>query len=154
MLGMFPQDFLEFFESLEKHRCEYLVVGGYAMGSWGYIRATGDLDIFVNPTQENAGRVFNALESFGAPLKDVSPDDFFHPGTIYQMGVPPIRIDILTQIDGLTFSEANQEKKIVSLFGYKVPVLSLNHLILNKRSTGRDKDLIDAAELEKLKKTR
>ena len=129
---------------------EFLIVGGYAMAVHGYIRATGDLDIFVNPEHSNAERVYRALVRFGAPLKDISSDDFKVPGTVYQMGLPPFRIDIITMIEGVRFDEALRESLRVGNDDTKIPFLSLKHLIANKLATGRGKDTLDAKEMKRL----
>lgn len=129
---------------------EFLVVGGYAMAVHGYIRATGDLDIFVNPDHNNAGKVFRSLVPFGAPLKGVSAEDFAISGTIYQMGLPPFRIDIITKIEGVRFDEAFRDALRLGDGDTKIPFLSLKHLIANKLATGREKDALDAKEIKKL----
>ena len=143
-------DFKEFLETLKKKQGEFLVVGAYAMSAWGYVRATGDLDILINPTKQNSERVFSALQEFGAPLTGVTAHDFATKGTIYQMGLPPLRIDLLTTIDGVEFTEAFQAKTDAPLLGVSVPILSLEHLIQNKTATSREKDKADIEELKKL----
>jgi len=111
------------------------------MAAHGCVRATGDIDIFVQPTPENAEAVFASLVDFGAPLSGVTEVDFRTPGTVYQIGVPPNRIDILTDIDGLTFEEAGRVH--VEIDGLTVPFLDLLSLKRNKASTGRTKDKLD-----------
>lgn len=148
----FPRDFSDLLGCLKKAKCKYVVVGSHAMAAWGYVRATGDLDILILPTQANANRVYDALKEFGAPLKTIAPIDFSTPGTVYQIGLPPVRIDILNQIDGVDAVEAYSKARYGQITGVRVRILSLDHLIHNKKSTGRDKDRLDANELQKLKR--
>jgi hypothetical protein len=148
----FPQDYLDFFSALETHEVEYAVAGAFAMAAWGYIRATGDIDVWVLPTPDNAKRLFSALKEFGAPLQGITAEDFAEPGVVFQMGQPPLRIDILTSLDGIKIP-----KSLVSLcvrsdaFGAKLPVLLLDVLIENKKATAREKDLADVQALIKLR---
>ena len=146
----FSPDFQDMIDCLIAEGAEFLIVGGYAMAVHGYIRATGDLDIFVNPDHSNVERVYRALVRFGAPLKDITAEDFTAPGTIYQMGLPPFRIDIITMIEGVRFDEAFRESLRVGDDDTKVPFLSLEHLIANKLATGREKDALDVKEMKKL----
>ncbi|HEX8394495.1 MAG TPA: hypothetical protein VF665_19265 [Longimicrobium sp.] len=127
---------------------EYLLVGAYAVATHVIPRSTGDIDLWVRPEIENARRVHLALARFGAPISNLSPEELAKPGFIYQIGVAPVRIDILTAIDGVTFEEAWPDRALTSLFGVQVPVLSRKHLLMNKRATGRLKDLADVALLE------
>jgi predicted nucleotidyltransferase len=138
---MFNQDYNDLLRLLSDHNVNYVIVGAYAMAAHGYVRATGDIDIFVEPTPENAVAVFASLLAFGAPLSWVMVEDFRTPGTVYQIGVPPNRIDILTDIDGLTFDEAGSFN--VEIDGLTVPFLDLESLKRNKASTGRTKDKLD-----------
>lgn len=121
------------------------------MSAWGYVRATGDLDILVSPDRTNALKIMEVLREFGAPTKGVSAEDFAKPGTIYQMGVIPIRIDIITQVEGLSFEEARKTVVRSTLLGRTLPVISLDNLILNKSAIGRPKDDADVIELKKLR---
>ena len=100
------QDFLDLLRAFGDHDVRFLIVGAYALGVHGRPRATGDLDVWIEPTPENAARVMSALAQFGAPLGHVSAEDFSRPGVVYQMGLPPFRIDLLTELTGLTFPEA------------------------------------------------
>ena len=97
------QDFLDLLRAFIDHSVRFLIVGAYALGIHGRPRATGDLDVWIDPTPDNAAKVMRALEVFGAPLTDVSAADFSKPGVVFQMGLPPARIDILTELSGLTF---------------------------------------------------
>jgi hypothetical protein len=127
---------------------EFLVVGAYALAAHGYPRATGDIDIWVRPTRENAERVFTALKKFGAPLLDLTVEDLCTLDIVFQMGVPPLRIDILTSIAGVEFDNAWNEHETIPVSGVAIPVLSYQHLIQNKRAAGRAKDAPDVAWLE------
>jgi hypothetical protein len=127
---------------------EYLVVGAYALAVHGVPRATGDIDLWIRPTPANAPRVLTALARFGAALGDLTERDLVTPGTVFQIGVAPRRIDILTTIDGVEFDEAWNARYVASVEGLDVPVLSRHHLVRNKKATGRPQDLADVARLE------
>ncbi len=147
------QDFLDLLAALRDSEAEFLVVGAHAMAVHGVPRATGDLDVWVRPTAENSARVLAALVRFGAPLGDhgVVRGDLQTPGTVYQIGLPPRRIDILTSLTGLSFEAAWSGRVEVHVAGLSIPFLGRDELILNKRATGRDKDLVDAGLLERHK---
>jgi hypothetical protein len=138
---MFNQDYNDLLKLLSARNVNYVIVGAYAMAAHGFVRATGDIDIFVQPTPENSEAVFASLVDFGAPLSAVTAEDFRTPGTVYQIGVPPNRIDILTDIDGLTFEEVGSFN--VEIDGLAVPFLDLESLKRNKAATGRTKDKLD-----------
>lgn len=123
-------------------------MGAYALAAHGLPRATGDIDLWVRCSPENAVRVLTALGRFGAPLEDVSEQDFMRPGIVLQIGVTPRRIDVLTAIDAVEFDEAWPARVEVEIDGLPVPVLSREHLLRNKRATGRAKDAVDATLLE------
>lgn len=144
-------DFLDLLEALARAQVEFLVVGAHALAAHGIPRATGDLDVWVRPTPENAARVVTALEAFGAPLHahGVGASDFERPGTVYQMGLPPRRIDVLTQISGVAFDEAWPGRKTVLISGNEIGFLGREAMLRNKRAAGRPKDLLDADQLEK-----
>lgn len=148
----FEQDFLDMIESLEGEDCRYIIVGGYAMAFNGYIRATGDIDILVEPDNKNSRKVLKALKNFGAPMTGLTEADFETEGTIFQIGMPPVRIDIITKIDGVSFDEAYNDRKYYSIKKNRVPYISLDIIIKNKRATGRDKDILDIEELLKWEK--
>ena len=141
-------DFREMLSALSDASVDYLVVGAYAMAAHGLPRATGDLDIWVRRSEENARRVWRALEKFGAPRSRLSVQDLTTPDTVFQIGVAPRRIDILTSVDAVEFEEAWAERKAVDLEGQRVSVIGRAHLIKNKRACGRPKDLADLAWLE------
>lgn len=144
---MLNQDYKEMLSLLLANDVEFLLVGAYALAAHGFPRATADIDIFVKPSSENAALVFKTLEEFGAPTQDVSTNDFARSGTIFQIGVAPRRIDIITQIDGLSFDEAGKGKDIIEIEGLLIPVISKENLILNKLATGRAQDKLDANKL-------
>jgi hypothetical protein len=142
------RDFAEMLRALADEGVEYLVVGAYAVAGHGIPRATGDIDLWVRPTAENAARLWQALERFGAPRSRVTPETFTQPDVVYQIGLPPNRIDFLTSIDGVLFEDAWPERYVSDVGGLAVPMLSRRHLIANKRATGRPQDLADIARLE------
>jgi hypothetical protein len=146
---MWNPDYEEILGTFNAHEVAYLVVGAYAMAGHGFPRATGDIDLWVAPTPENAARVYDALIEFGAPASHFEEADFATPGTVYQMGTIPRRIDVLTAIDGVEFDTAWANRDEVELDGVVFPVLSLEDLIANKRATGRKKDEADAEWLER-----
>jgi hypothetical protein len=127
---------------------DYLLVGAFAVAVHQYPRATGDIDLWVRADPANAARVWTALARFGAPMENVSVEELSRPGFFYQVGVAPVRIDVLTSIDGVSFDEAWKEKEFHELFGVTVPVISRRHLLINKKASGRPKDLADAAIME------
>ena len=141
---MLNKDYKEMLQSLLDNKVDFLVVGAYAMAAHGYPRATGDLDLWVFTTRENADKVYKALEEFGAPLEQINKDSFSEKGIIFQIGVAPCRIDIITQISGVEFEKAYPKRKEIEIDGIKVPVISKEDLILNKESIGREKDKLDS----------
>jgi hypothetical protein len=140
-------DFVEMLAALHAAGAEYLVVGAHALAAHGRPRATGDLDLWVRPTTENARRVFGALQQFGAPLHDLQLDDLTTADVVFQIGVAPARIDLLTSISGVRFDEAWASRITVPIDAYLVPVIGRDCLIRNKRAAGRPRDLADLAEL-------
>lgn len=142
-------DFSDLFAALNGAGARYLLVGGYALAFHGHPRFTKDLDVWVEAESENALRVHAALREFGAPLHDLSPEDLTRAGLVFQIGVPPNRIDILTSIDGVGFGDAWSERAMTRYGESAVPVLGRRQLIANKRATGRAQDLLDAEVLEK-----
>ena len=145
---MLNQDFREMLSGLSAQQAEFLLVGAYALAGHGLPRATGDIDIWIRPTPDNAARVWRALAAFGAPLESLTIEDLTTPGVFFQMGVPPRRIDILTAIDGVEFDEAWSTRLDCVIDGIRLPVLGREALIRNKRASGRPKDLADLAWLE------
>jgi predicted nucleotidyltransferase len=128
---------------------KFLIVGAYALGAHGYPRATGDIDIWVEPSKDNSAKVYRALAEFGAPLHEIDETTFVKPGIVFQIGVAPRRIDVISKISGVDFDQAYRNRQIVEIDGLSVPILSYEDLIQNKRATGRDKDRIDVDRLEK-----
>lgn len=145
------EDFLDMIQALTVARADFIVVGAHAMAAHGVPRATGDLDLFVRPSAENAERVLQALRAFGAPVDahGVTQADFEQPGNVYQIGLPPRRIDLMTKISGVSFDDAWKSRLISSLGGHSVAVLGRDALLQNKRAAARDKDLVDVRLLEK-----
>src|SRR4051794_35936521 len=134
--------------ALNDSGAEYLVVGAHAIGTYSTPRATGDFDIWVRPTRENAERVWAALDIFGAPRRKLTIDDLCTPDNVYQIGVAPNRIDFLTSITGVEFDEAWPHRTVSQINGISVPVIGREQLLQNKRAAGRPKDLADVAWLE------
>jgi predicted nucleotidyltransferase len=142
---MLPNDLKELLLAFNAHGVEYLLVGGYAIGIYAEPRATKDMDLFVRPDRANSEAVYRALADFGAPLSGIGPTDFCDdPNSVFQIGQSPLRIDILQQIDGITFSEAWPMRVEVHIDGIPVHVISAEHLIQNKLASGRLRDLADA----------
>ena len=144
------RDFSELLSTFVEHEVEFLVVGAHALAAHGHVRATKDLDVWVHASTENAPRVLAALEAFGAPTSRISVEDFETPGIVFQIGVPPVRIDVLTEIDGLAFDEAWPNRVSTTFGAVGVHVLSKADLIRNKRASGRLQDLADIEVLESL----
>jgi hypothetical protein len=142
------RDFAEMLSALSEAGAEYLLVGAHALAVHGFPRATGDLDLWIRPSPENALRVMAALRRFGAPLHDLTAQDLEQPGMVYQPGLPPRRIDLLTAISGVTFEEAWAARTATVVEGLTLQVLGREELLRNKRATGRPKDLEDVANLE------
>jgi len=148
--GKLNKDFRDLLDEFLTAKVEFLLVGAFALALHGYPRATGDMDILVRPSSENARKLWKALRSFGAPLESagITQDDFMTPDMVYQIGLPPRRIDILTEVTGLTFAEAWESRKEASIDGRSIPFLGRSALIKNKRATGRIQDLADVERLE------
>ncbi len=146
---MLNEDYKEMLQLLSEEQVDFMIVGAYALGTHGYPRATGDIDIWVKPNDINSRKLYKALARFGAPLDKIKIDEFSMEGIIFQIGVIPRRIDIITKIDGVKYEEADEDKIIVKIEGLKIPVISLDKLIKNKMSTGREKDELDIKTLRK-----
>ena len=141
-------DFVDLLRAFTAADVRYLVVGAYALALHGRPRATGDLDIWVDATPDNARRVLQALAEFGAPTQDISQADLERPGITYQIGLPPVRIDILTELTDLTFAEAWPERMRRPFGSIDVDFIGRDAFVRNKRATGRPKDLVDIQGLE------
>ena len=146
-------DFEDLLEAFAQAGEDFVIVGAYALAAHGVPRATGDIDIFIRPTPANAARVVAALDVFGAPLDahGVTEDDFQLPGSIYQIGLPPRRIDILTELSGVSFDEATEEVLEGELGAIAVRFIGRDAFVRNKRASGRLKDLADIEALESKK---
>lgn len=145
------QDFRDLLAEFNVRQVEYLIVGAHALAAHGHVRATQDLDIWVRPDPTNAKRVIDALRAFGAPLHDLTVQDLSTPGLIFQVGVEPIRIDVLTIIDGVDFDEAWSARVVSKFADQAVSVLSREHLIKNKLAAARTQDLADVERLKSKK---
>jgi len=143
----FPTELKEFLELLNEHRVEYMLIGGYAVGYHGFPRATADMDIWIATNEANAGKIIAALEAFGFAGTGMTPELFLGPDKITQMGNPPLRIEILTTISGLEFAEAYAKRIVDVVDGVPVSFISSDHLKINKRASGRPKDLADLDNL-------
>ena len=141
-------DFVDLLRAFIAADVRFLIVGAYALALHGRPRATGDLDLWVDATPENAARVMRALGAFGAPVAEISEADFSREGVTYQIGVPPGRIDILTELTGLTFSEAWTDRVRHAFGDVEVDFIGRAAFIRNKRATGRPKDLGDIEGME------
>lgn len=146
---MLNPDFRDILSCLKNEKVEFIIVGAYALAAHGLPRATGDIDIWVKNSPANAQRIIRALMKFGAPMSNLSEEDFISPGMIVQMGVEPCRIDLLTSIDGVEFSVAWKNKVTINIDNLKLHILSKADLLRNKLAVGRDKDQSDIAWLEK-----
>jgi hypothetical protein len=142
------RDFKELLESFNAHRVEYLIVGAYALAAHGVVRTTGDIDLWVNPTPENAGRILQALEEFGVGGLDLSTADFVKPEHVVQLGVQPVRVDIITAIDGVKWDDAWRGKFAGEYGSVPTHYLGRREFVANKRASGRPKDLADLEALD------
>ena len=145
-------DYMDMLKCLNKAEVDYIMVGGWAVNMYGYVRATVDLDIWILADAENARRVYTALVEFGAPVAEMKPDDFAEYGMIFQIGVAPCRIDIISKISGVSYLDAVQRAVPKTIDGVEVRVISLEDLIANKKASGRAKDIADVEVLEGLRK--
>lgn len=144
-----PKDFRELLQLLNSKKVEYLVVGGYAVALHGYPRATGDMDIWIALSKDNAHRTVEALREFGFDTPQLKEDLFLEKEKNIRMGNPPLRIEILTSIDGVEFAECYRNKRIVTIDDIDVSFISLEDLKKNKKASGRYQDLADLENLEK-----
>jgi predicted nucleotidyltransferase len=142
---LLPQDFREFLQLLNSHGVRYLLVGGYAVGYYGYPRATADMDIWVATDAKNVEKVIAALAEFG--FTDIEPDLFVQDKQVLRMGVPPLRIELLTGISGVDFEACYPARTLAHLGGVEVNLISLEDLKTNKAASGRYKDLNDLEHL-------
>ena len=140
-------DFKELFVALSDEKADFIVVGAHAVMVHTEPRYTKDLDVWVRPTPDNAERTYRALGRFGAPLDDLTEKDLASPGTIFQIGMAPNRIDIITSIEAVTFASAWERRLLRSYDGVPIAMLSVEDLITNKKAVGRPQDLIDVDKL-------
>ena len=145
---MLNPDFKDMLSCLKGAGVEFIIVGAYALAAHGLPRATGDIDIWVRNSPDNARKVIAALKGFGAPTSDISEEDFTSPDVVVQIGVEPCRIDLLTRISGVEFDEAWGNRIGITIDDLEIYVLSKADLLRNKLATGRDKDRGDIAWLE------
>jgi len=145
------ENFKEFIELLNAKKVKYLVVGGFAVGLYGYPRYTGDFDVWVQPDLENGKKVISVLKEFGFGSLKVSEKDFLSDDLILQFGYPPLRIDVLTGISGVVFSQCYLRRKRTKLGGSWISLIHLTDLMINKKNTGRPEDLFDVKKLEQIK---
>lgn len=148
---MLNEDYRDMLHALSVENVKFILIGAYALAAHGYPRATMDIDIWVMPSPDNSDAVFRALRRFGAPVNSITKEDFQIDGTIFQIGVAPRRIDIITAASGLTFEETYRNSIPINIDGVEVHIPSIEDLILNKKASGRTKDLADVEALESLK---
>ena len=145
-------DYIDMLKCLNKAGVDYIMVGGWAVNLYGYIRATVDLDIWILADAENARKVYAALVEFGAPVAEMKPDEFAEYGMIFQIGVAPCRVDIISKISGVNYADAVTRAVPKMIDGVPVRIISLDDLIANKKASGRAKDIADVEVLEGLRK--
>lgn len=144
---LLPPDFKEFLQLLNDHHVDYLLIGGYAVGYHGYPRATGDMDIWIAITPQNAEKLVAVLDAFGFNAASITADLFLQPDNVIRMGKPPLRLEILTTISGVEFADAYAQRVTDTIDGVTVNIISLDQLKVNKRASGRLKDLSDLENL-------
>jgi len=142
-----PRDFKELFEFLNANKVEYMLLGGYAVIAYGYVRNTSDIDVVVSNGEENARRLMRALADFGFGETELRVDLFTEPDSVVRMGVEPMKIEILNYLKGVDFKEAYSRRRSVEVEDISVDLIALQDLLANKRAVGRPKDLVDADEL-------
>lgn len=148
---MLNKDYKDILQIFIDNKIQFLVVGAYALGAYGYPRATGDIDLWVMASPENSAKVYKALVQFGAPMSQINEKTFSEQGIIFQIGIAPRRIDVITKINGVDFQQAWTARQEIIIDSLKVPFISKQDLIKNKESTGREKDRLDAQQLRKNK---
>jgi hypothetical protein len=148
---MLNKHFLDFLKLLESHKVEFVVVGGYAVGVHGFPRYTGDLDVFVEISRENAGRLIDVFKEFGFASLGLKPEDFLGADMVVEIGREPIKIQVLTGIDGISFGQCRNDRILVNVSGTQIPFIGLNALLANKAASPRNKDRIDLDELTRIR---
>jgi hypothetical protein len=144
----FPRDFKEFLQLLNSKNIEYLVIGGYAVGYHGYPRATGDMDIWIAISDRTAMKMVEALKEFGFDIPELSKGLFLKENNVIRMGVPPMRLEILTSIDGVGFNNCFSNRIIENFGDFSANFISKADLLLNKRASARPQDLVDLEKLQ------
>lgn len=142
-----PNDFKDFLRLLNSKQVEYLLIGGYAVGYYGYPRATADIDIWIAIHPRNAQKMVEVMREFGFAVKELSEELFLQANNVVRLGMPPLRIEVLTTISGVDFEECYRDRKTDILDDVEVQLISLKHLKANKKATGRLKDLSDLENL-------
>ena len=145
------QDYRDMVECLLNEGVDFMLVGGYAVALYGWPRTTFDIDFWIMANPGNAKAAMRAIQAFGAPLMGLTEADFHKPGMVFQIGTEPQRIDIISAADGLDYADASRRAVIMKVDGLELKVISIDDLIVNKRASGRPKDIADALALEKLK---
>ncbi|MEO6695603.1 MAG: nucleotidyltransferase [Ignavibacteria bacterium] len=144
-------DYKEFIQLLNENKVDYLIVGAFAMAFHGHPRNTGDIDVWINNKEQNAIKIYKTIIDFGFPSDELTVKDFTSKDLIFQMGYPPVRIDVLTSIEALNFEECFLKKEIKNFDDLAISFLSLEDLKINKKAVGRKKDLADLEVLSKSK---
>ena len=147
-----PRDFRDFVRLLQAHGVEFVLVGAYAVGAHGRVRATGDIDFLYRASAGNVQRLCDAMRAFGAPANLIDPEFLQRGGSVTQIGNAPRRIDLLESISGVTFDAVWSRAIQSGIDGETMPVISFEDLLVNKRSTGRKKDIQDAKFLSSRRK--
>lgn len=145
-----PNDFREFLELLNANRVKYILIGGFAVGFYGYPRTTNDIDIFISDGEENSQRLVKTLKEFAFSTDVPSADIFTTPNSLVEIGIAPVKIEILNFASGLEFEKAYANRIIDTIEGVEVSMISLDDLKINKKASGRYKDLEDLEQLDKL----
>lgn len=151
---MLNRHFLDFLGLLEKHGVEYLVIGGYAVAVHGFPRFTGDLDVFVATSRENARHMLEVFAEFGFASLNLTEEDFLEPDMVIEVGREPMKIQVLTGIDGISFDRCRADLMLVAAGGLQIPFIGLDSLLVNKAASNRAKDRIDFVELTRLQRLR
>ncbi|MBL7995122.1 nucleotidyltransferase [bacterium] len=146
-IHILPDDFKELLKLFNKHRVKYLLIGGYAVAHYGYVRATQDMDLWISIVSSNAAKTVKALVEFGFDSSALSEDIFLKPHQVIRMGVPPLRIEILTTISGVQFDLCYERRKEISIEGILIPIIDVEDLKVNKKAAGRHSDLNDLENL-------
>ncbi len=144
-----PRDFREFIQLLNEHNVSYVIVGGYALAVHGYVRYTGDMDVFIALIPENAENMLRAFHAFGLNTPDLNVALLLEEGNIIRIGSEPMRLEVLNKISGVDFEECYRNRQTITIDGVAVNFVGYQELLKNKRATGRDKDRVDVAELLK-----